>query len=88
METIEENWNSVFFIEYLLKHVVKTPTMVGNLYLKMLNAETYPYYREEDIVAIVQALYDSKEKDTANKICNLYYTKGFEFLTSTFDKNN
>ncbi len=88
---IEENWNSGFFIEYLRRHVKKTPAMVGNLYMKMLNAGTYPNYKKEDIVDIVQALYDLKEKkttDMANKICNLYYSKGFEFLRETFEQHN
>ena len=88
VETIEENWNSGFFIEYLRKHVIKTPTMVGNLYLKMLNAGTYPDYKKEDIVAIVQTLYDLKEKETADRICNIYHSKGFELLRETFEKNN
>ncbi|MCK9420584.1 MAG: hypothetical protein M0R70_14525 [Nitrospirae bacterium] len=85
---IEENWNSGFFIEYLRRHVMKTPSMVGNLYLKMLNTGTYPDYKKEDIIAIVQALYDINEKDTANRICNLYRSKGFEFLSETFEKHN
>jgi len=91
VEAIEENWNSNFFIEYLHRHVMKTPTIVGNLYLKMLNAGTYPDYKKEDIVAIVQALYGLKEKvttDMANRICNLYHSKGFEFLRETFEKHN
>ena len=88
VEAIEENWNSSFFLEYLRRHVIKTPTMVGNLYLKMLNAGTYPDYKKEDIVAIVQILYDLKEKETANRICNIYHSKGFEFLRETFEKHN
>jgi len=85
---IEENWNSYSFIEYLRRHVMKTPTMVGNLYLKMLNTGTYPDYKKENIVAIVQALYDFNEKETANRICNLYRSERFEFLRETFEKHN
>lgn len=88
IEVIEENWNCGFFIEYLRRHVTKTPEKVGNLYLKMLNAGTYPYYKEEDIAAIVQTLYDLKEKVTADRICNIYFSKGFEFLRVTFEKYN
>ena len=84
---IKENWSSGFFIEYLRKHVVKTPTEVGKLYLKMLDSGTYPDYKKEDIIAIVQALYDSNEIETATRIYNLYFSKGFEFLRETF-KNN
>jgi len=87
-EAFEENWRSGFFIEYLRNHVTKTPAMVGNLFLKMLNAETYPDYKKEDIVAIVQALYDSEERDTANRICNIYFSKGFEFLREIFERHN
>lgn len=88
VEAIREKWPSGFFIEYLRKNVTKTPEKVGSLYLKMLNAGTYPYYKEEDIIAIVQTLYNSKEKETANRICNIYFSKGFEFLRGTFEKHN
>ena len=88
IEAIEANWNSYYFIEYLRRHVIKTPTMVGRLYLQMLNAGTYPDYKKEDIVAIVQALYESNEQEAANKICNMYFTKGFDLLRETFKKYN
>jgi hypothetical protein len=91
VKAVEENWNFGFFIEYLRRHVMKTPTMVGKLYIKMLEAGNYPEYRREDIVAIIQALYDLKGKETteiANKICNLYLMKGFKFLKETFERHN
>jgi hypothetical protein len=84
----DDNWTSGTFIQYLRKHVSKTPAFVGDLYLKMLNAGTYPHYKTEDIKAIVQALYDAGEKDTANKICNIYFSKGFELLKEIFQLNN
>ncbi len=88
VESLEENWNSGFFIEYLGRHVMKTPTMVEKLYLKMLDAGNYPDYKTEDIVAIVEALYDLKKAEAANRICNIYLTKGFTFLIETFEKHN
>jgi hypothetical protein len=88
IEAIKEDWDSIFFIEYLRVHVMKTPTMVGKLYLEMLNAGHYPDYKKEDIVAIVQTLYDLNEKERANRICNIYHAKGFEFLRETFEKHN
>lgn len=87
-EAIGANSDSVFFIEYLRKHVIRTPTLVGNLYLKMLNSGTYPYYKGEDILAIVQSLYDSSERETADRICNIYFSKGLEFLRETFENNH
>ena len=88
VKAIEENLASGFFIEYLRRHVMKTPNKVGSLYLQMLKAGTYPDYKKEDIVTIVQSLYDLKEKETANRICNIYHSKGFEFLRETFEKHN
>ena len=44
--------------------------------------------KQEDIIAIVQTLYDSKNKETADRICNVYRLKGFEFLSKTYEKNN
>ncbi len=85
---IGENWNYSYFVEYLLKHVNYTPTFVGELYLGMLDAGGYLDYNRENIVALVQALYDFGEKETAVKICNMYLEKGYEFLRDTFDKNN
>ncbi len=87
-KVIDEDWNSYSFIENLRKHVMKTPTLVGNLYMEMLNAGIYPDYNKEDILSIVQTLYDLNEKETANRICNIYYSKGFEFLRETFEKHN
>lgn len=87
-KVIEEPLASGFFIEYLRRHVMKTPDKVGNLYLQMLKAGTYPDYKKENIVAIVQALYDLCERETANRICNIYFSKGFEFLREIFERHN
>ena len=88
VKAIEENWNSPFFIEALRKHVKKTPTIVGRLYLQILDHGTYPDYKEEDILSVIKNLYDLEEKETANRICNIYHSKGYEFLRETFEKNN
>lgn len=85
---VGEPWGAGYFIECLRMYVTKSPTTVGNLYLKMLDTGIYPSYKNEDIVAIVQSLYDLNEKEIANKICNIYFSKGFEFLIQTFQKNN
>ena len=84
---INDDWHSSELVESLLKHVEKTPRMVGEIYLQMLNAGVYPQYHTERIVAIVQAFFDLGEKETATRICNLYFSKGFEILIETFDKN-
>lgn len=67
---------------------METPAKVGNLFVKMLSAGIYPNFKKEDIVAIVQGLYDSKETETANAICNLYSLKGLNYLEETFENYN
>jgi len=59
---------------------------VGEIYLESLNAGIFPDYKKEDIQKIVRTLYKKGEKDFANKICNLYGEKGFDFLKEVFDE--
>lgn len=75
---------SFFFIEYLLKHAPKTPAKVGEIYLEMLKANIYPVDKEKDIQEIVCLLYDKNEKEIADRICNLYGAKGFDFLKDIY----
>jgi len=82
---VDRDFDTLFFIEYLLKHASKTPAKVGEIYLEMLNANIYPYYKEEDIQEIVYLLYDKNEKEIANRICNLYGAKGFDFLKDIYE---
>jgi hypothetical protein len=77
---IQVNFNAPFFIEYLLKHVVKTPAEVGKIYLEMLHVNLYPEYKKEDIQEIVRILYEKGQKENVGIICNLYRAKGFDFL--------
>jgi len=81
----QENIYTYFFIEYLLKHVAKTPAKVGEIYLEMLNADAYPEYKQENIQAIVRILYEKEQKEIADRICNLYRAKGFDFLTNIYE---
>lgn len=76
---IETNFNSSFFIEYLLKHVKKTPEKVGQLFIEMLNHGFYPDYKKEHITEIITTLNSHNQKENAIKICNLYMNNGFVF---------
>lgn len=82
-----EVFNTPFFIEYLLKHAVKTPAKVGEIYLEMLNQGIYPYYKIENIQELIQILYDHGQKKMADRICNLYGTRDFDFLKSIFEEH-
>ena len=83
---IEKYHNTSFFVEYLYKHVEKTPEKVGRIYLEILNYEIYPFYKKEDIKGIVQILYEKEQKEFADKICNKYGEKGFYFLRDIYEK--
>jgi len=82
---VDRDYNTPFFIEYLLKHASETPAKVGEIYLEMLNANIYPDYKKEDIQEIVHLLYYKNEKESAGRICNLYGAKGFDFLKDIYE---
>jgi len=75
-----------FLVEYLLKHVVKTPEKVGKMYLTILNKNIYPDYKKGDIQKLVQILYNQGKTEIAYKISNSYLAKGYEFLRGISDK--
>jgi len=85
---VDIGFNIHFFIENLMQHASKTPKKVGEIYLEMLQAGIYPYYEQEQIQNIVRTLYENKEKEIADKICNLYGEKGYLFLKDICKKYN
>jgi hypothetical protein len=84
---IQKDFNTAFFIEYLLKHTPKTPAKVGQIYLNMLDEGIYPDYDREDIQKIVQILYDQDQKEIADKICICYLREGFNFLEPIYERH-
>jgi len=85
---VNRDFDSTFFIEYLMEHASKTPAKVGEIYLDMLNSNIYPDYSQEHIQKTVCLLYDNNEKEIADKICNLYGEKGYLFLKDIYKKYN
>lgn len=85
---VKTDYNSSFFVEYLLKHVDKTPGRVGELFLEMLNSGAYPDYKKENIEEIVEKLYGKGEKEIADKICNSYGEKGIYYLRDIYEKHH
>ena len=85
---VDMDFNILFFIENLMQHASKTPKKVGEIYLEMLKAGIYPYYEQEQTQNIVRSLYENKEKEIADKICNLYGEKGYLFLKDIYKKYN
>lgn len=84
---LDTNHNSPFLIEYLLKHAPATPSKVGQIYLEILDKGIYPEYKKENIQEIVEILYDKGEKETADRIFNLYQSKGITFLQQIYEKH-
>lgn len=81
-----------FFIEYLdeLKDkgdVKETAKYIGEIYLKMLDYFT-PDFDQKHIRSIVEFLYKSNDRENANKICNIYGTRGYEFLRDIYEKHS
>lgn len=83
---LQPDYEAIQFIEYLSLHVSKTPAEVGELYLEMLNSGVYPAYKKEKIQEIVRMLYDRGQRTIADRICNLYGGKGFDFLRFIYEE--
>jgi len=83
LEPIEE----IFFVEYLLEHVQKTPEEVAAIYLELLSSGTFPNIKQDNVIKLVQSLYERGKKQAADRICSLYLNKGFSFLRTTFEEN-
>ncbi|MDP2167045.1 MAG: hypothetical protein Q8J64_01800, partial [Thermodesulfovibrionales bacterium] len=88
LNAMDEVWDSYYLVKYLLKHVQESPELVEKTYLEMLGLNIYPDYEKENIIAIVETLYDKGSSESANRICNLYGSKGFDLLRETFEAHN
>lgn len=89
---VKEDFTSPFFIEYLDKlkdkgDRAKTAGHIGEIFLKMLDHFT-PDYDMAHIQSIIEFLYEAGEKDKADRICNIYGSRGYEFLRGLYDKYN
>lgn len=82
------DYKSPFLIEYLDKLKDKdNKGYVGEIFLKMLEYFT-PEYDMTHVKSIVEYLYKNNFKVRANKISNIYGSKGYEFLRDLYNKYN
>lgn len=82
------DYKSPFFIEYLEKLKDKdNKGYVGEILLEMLEYFT-PDYNKKHIKSIVEYLYKAKFNEHANKISNIYGSRGNEFLRDLYNKYN
>jgi len=84
---VEKNFNSRFFIEYLLRLCDVSISQVGVVYLEMLEYST-PAYHQDHIRSIVTKLYEAGEIEAANRICNIYGSRGIDFLRDIYERYN
>jgi hypothetical protein len=83
-----ESYNSSFFVEYLDKfNDTESLRYVGKIFLEMLNY-FIPDFDKEHIRSVVEKLYTNQNKEDADKICNIYGMKGYEFLRDLYEKYN
>jgi len=45
-----------------------------------------PDYDQKHIRSIVEFLYNAGAEESANKICNIYGSRGYEFLRDIYEK--
>ena len=86
---VGEDFSSPFFIESLppLVKDADSGKYAGAIYLEMLSAIT-PDFPKEEIQSLIETLYEFNNKDDANKICNIYGSRGHEFLREIYEKHN
>lgn len=89
---VHEDFNSSFFIKYLdeLKNKgdrKETAKYIGEIYLAMLEKFT-PDYDQKHIRSVVEFLRDAGAQENALKICNIYGSRGQEFLRDIYEKNS
>ena len=83
---VDLNHNATFLIEYLTQFEDETSIKnIGKIYLKVLENAT-PIFKSEDILLIVERIYQKGDKKDADEICNTYGRRGQHFLKDVFYK--
>jgi len=85
---VGEGPGSLFFIEYLDKFDdEQSIRYISKIFLEMLSAVT-PSFMTEHIISIVRKIYTSGNETDADKICNIYGSRGYEFLRRIWEEHN
>jgi hypothetical protein len=80
-------FDATLFIEYLNRFTdPESCRYLGKIVLEMLKTGT-PIYHEEHIVSIVEKIYRFGDSGEAEKICNIYGSRGSEILRKTYEEN-
>jgi len=84
---IEQSPNIPYLLENLDRLSDTSPDKVGAIYLTILAHYTPSDYKNH-IRSIVEKLYKSGNTENANRICNMYFRDGFEFLRDIYENHN
>ncbi|OSB16330.1 hypothetical protein B2H94_15195 [Clostridium sporogenes] len=87
IKNCRHNYETYWIIKGLLKHGIKEPNKVADIYLVMIENEIYPRY-EDEIRMLVTMFYNNGLKKQADEICNSYLSKGMKFLQDIYYKFN
>lgn len=87
IKNCRHNYETYWIIKGLLKHGIKEPNKVADIYLVMIENEIYPRY-EDEIRMLVTMFYNNGLKKQAGEICNSYLSKGMKFLQDIYYKFN
>ncbi|MBU5301007.1 SIR2 family protein [Clostridium sporogenes] len=87
IKNCRHNYETYWIIKGLLKHGIKEPNKVADIYLVMIENEIYPRY-ENEIRMLVTMFYNNGLKKQADEICNSYLSKGIKFLQDIYCKFN
>ena len=83
---IEQSPNIPYLLENLDRLSDTSPDKVGAIYLTILAHYTPSDYKNH-IRSIVEKLYKSGNTENANRICNMYFRSGFEFLRDIYENH-
>lgn len=75
------------FIEQLRRHSETKPKCAGELFLDSVESGHFNEFQKDEIIQFVSILYEKKEKENADIICNLYLSAGFDFLKPVYEKH-
>lgn len=81
------HFSDIVFKNYV-RHIQKTPKYVGEIYLEVARNNLIAPYYTEDVKGLVRSLYEHNEFQSADKICNLYAERGYDFLKDIFVEFN
>ena len=82
-----KEYKASMFVEYLHQHSEKKPEVVGEIFVELLNSGVFPRFREEDVIGIVEELYNRGFNEIANLICNKYAENNIYFLRDVYNNN-